>query len=158
MVSKESIMLEDAHDVILEANESAFDQPSMVHEDKQFAKVEKVDNIVLPMVQDKIVLIPHIDFVIPKEFDMMEFKVFLFSMLPEVILDWKQVLLVSILILQYFRTRGRVFSNQRRMMKETQENYYLILFKVASQLYFYVLGPSSLLGYKYFNLEAKLFL
>ena len=89
MVSKESIMLEGAHDVILEANESAFDQPSMVHEDKQFAKVEKVDNIVLPMVQDKIVLIPHIDFVIPKEFDMMEFKVFLFSMLPKVIPDWK---------------------------------------------------------------------
>ena len=50
MVSKESIMLEGAHDVILEANESAFDQPSMVHEDKQFAKMEKVDNIVLPMV------------------------------------------------------------------------------------------------------------
>ena len=34
MVSKESIMLEDAHDVILEANEFVFDQPSMVHEDK----------------------------------------------------------------------------------------------------------------------------
>ena len=50
MVPKERIMLEGAHDVILEANESAFDQPSMVHEDKQFAKVEKVDNIVLPMV------------------------------------------------------------------------------------------------------------
>ena len=65
MVSKESIMLEGAHDVILKANESAFDQPSMVHEDKQFAKVEKVDNIVLLMVQDKMVLIPHIDFVIP---------------------------------------------------------------------------------------------
>ena len=54
MVSKESIMLEGAHDVILEANESAFDHPSMVHEDKQFAKVEKMDNIVLLMVQDKI--------------------------------------------------------------------------------------------------------
>ena len=80
MVSKESIML--AHDVILEANESAFDQPSMVHEDKQFAKMEKVDNIVFPMVQDKIMLIPRIDFVIPEEFDMLEFKVFLFSMLP----------------------------------------------------------------------------
>ena len=50
VVPKESIMLEGAHDVILEANESALDQPSMVHEDKQFAKVEKVDNIVLPMV------------------------------------------------------------------------------------------------------------
>ena len=34
MVSKESIMLEGAHDVILETNESAFDQPSMVYEDK----------------------------------------------------------------------------------------------------------------------------
>ena len=106
MVSKESIMLEGAHDVILEANESAFDQPSMVNEDKQFAKVEKVDNIVLPMVQDKIMLIPHIDFVISEEFDMVEFKVFLFSMLPRVIPDLKQVLLVSILILQRFRTRG----------------------------------------------------
>ena len=104
MVSKESIMLEGAHDVILEANESAIDQPSMVHEDKQFAKVVKVDNIVLPMVQDKIMLIPHIDFVILEEFDMAEFKVSLFSMLPKVIPDLKQVLLVSTLILQCFRT------------------------------------------------------
>ena len=80
----------------------------MVHEDEQFAKVEKVDNIVLPMVQDKIVLTPHIDFVIPEEFDMVEFKVFLFSVLPKVIPDLKQVLLVSILIFQYFRTRGQV--------------------------------------------------
>ncbi|KAL0012616.1 hypothetical protein SO802_007724 [Lithocarpus litseifolius] len=105
MVSTESIMLEGAHDVILEANEFAFDQPSMVHEDKQFAKVEKVDNIVLPMVQDQI-MIPHIDFIIPEEFDMVEFKVFLFFMLPKVIPDLKQVLLVNILILQRFRTRG----------------------------------------------------
>ena len=97
MVSKESIMLEGAHDVILEANESVFHQPSMVHEDNQFAKVEKVDNIVLQMVQGKIMLIPHIDFVIPKEFDMVEFKVFLFSVLPKVILDLKQVLLVYLL-------------------------------------------------------------
>ena len=99
IVSKESIMLECAHDVILEANESAFDQPSMVHEDKQFAKMEKVDNWVLAMVQDKIVLIPHIDFVIRKEFAMVEFKIFLFFVLPKVTLDSKQVLLVNILIL-----------------------------------------------------------
>ncbi|KAL0008174.1 hypothetical protein SO802_009676 [Lithocarpus litseifolius] len=76
MVSKESIMLEGVHDVVLEANESAFDQPSNVHKDKQFAKVEKVDNIVLPMVQDKIMLIPHIYFVISKEFDMVDIKNF----------------------------------------------------------------------------------
>ena len=111
MVSKESIMLEGAHDVILEVNESAIDQPSMVHEDKWFAKVEKVDNIVCPMVQDKIMLIPHIDFVIPEEFDMVEFKVFLFFMLPRVIPNLKQVLLISILMLQRFRTRGQIFSN-----------------------------------------------
>ncbi|XP_030927582.1 uncharacterized protein LOC115953900 isoform X2 [Quercus lobata] len=106
MVSKESIVLEGAYDVILEANESAFDQPSMVHENKQFAKV---DNIVLSMVQDKIMLIPHIDFVIPEAFDMVEFKVFLFSILPRVIPNLKQVLLVNILIYQCFRTRGLSF-------------------------------------------------
>ena len=55
MISKESIMLESAHDVTLEVNESSFDQHSMVCEDKQFDKVENVDNMVLPMVQDKIV-------------------------------------------------------------------------------------------------------
>ena len=55
MISKESVMLESAHDVTLEVNESSFDQHSMVCEDKQFDKVENVDNMVLPMVQDKIV-------------------------------------------------------------------------------------------------------
>ena len=92
-------------------------------------------------------LIPHINFVIPEEFDMVEFKIFLFSMLSRVILDFKQVLLINILILQRFRTRGRVFSNQRRMMQEMQEDYYLVLFMFASQLYFYILGPINLLGY-----------
>ena len=92
-------------------------------------------------------LIPHINFVIPEEFDMVEFKIFLFSMLRRVILDFKQVLLVNILILQRFRTRGRVFSNQRRMMREMKEDYYFVLFMFASQLYFYILGPISLLGY-----------
>ena len=92
-------------------------------------------------------LIPHINFVIPEEFDIVEFKIFLFSMLRRVILDFKQVLLVNILILQRFRTRDRVFSNQRRMMREMQEDYYLVLFMFASQLYFYIFGPISLLGY-----------
>ena len=92
-------------------------------------------------------LIPHINFVIPEEFDIVEFKIFLFSMLPKVISGLKQVLFVSILIFQCFKTRGRVFSTQRRMMREMQENYYLILFMFASQLYFYILDFSSLLGY-----------
>ena len=40
-------------------------------------------------------------------------------------------------------------------MREMQENYYLLLFMFASQLYFYVLGPSNLLDYQYFNLGSK---
>ena len=34
-------------------------------------------------------------------------------------------------------------------MQNTQEDFYfnLVLFILASELYFYVLGPSSLLGY-----------
>ena len=98
-------------------------------------------------VQEEIILIPHIDFVIPNEFDVVEFKIFVFHVLPKVISDLKQVLSVNILILQCFKTWGRVFSNQKRMMWEMQENYYLVLFMFASQLYFYVLGPISLLGY-----------
>ena len=65
-----------------------------------------------------IMLIPHIDFVIPNESNAVEFKVFLFSVLPKVILDLKKVLLVSILIPQCFKTQVRVFSNKRRMMQE----------------------------------------
>ena len=33
------------------------------------------------------------------------------------------------------------------MKREMEENYCLVLFMFASQLYFYVLGPISLLGY-----------
>ena len=35
----------------------------------------------------------------------------------------------------------------KSLMREMQENYYLVLFMFARQLYFYVLGPISLLGY-----------
>ena len=33
------------------------------------------------------------------------------------------------------------------VMRETQEDYCLVLFMFASQLHFYVLGPISLLSY-----------
>ena len=159
MVPKESIMLESAHDVKVEVIERASNQPSTVLEELHLGEVKEVKTTVLPMVhkvQEEIILIPHINFVIPNEFDVVEFKVFLFPVLPKVISDLKQVLFVSILILQCFKTRGRVFSDQRRMMREVQENYYLILFMFASQLYFYVLGLNSLLGYQYFNLGSKI--
>ena len=133
----------------VEVVERASDQPSTIHEGLHLGEVEEVKTTMLPMVhkvQDEIILIPHIDFVIPNEFDVVEFKIFLFPVLPKVIPDLKQVLLVSILIIQCFKTRGRVFSNQRRIMWETQEDYYLVLFIFAGQLCFYVLSPISLLG------------
>ena len=59
--------------------ERASDQPSTVLEDLHLGEVEEVKTTVLPIVhkvQEEIILIPHIDFVIPNEFDVMEFKVF----------------------------------------------------------------------------------
>ena len=102
MVPKESIMLEGAHNVKIEVVECASDQPSTVLEDLHLGEVEEVKTTILPMVhkvQEEIMLIPHIDFVIPNEFDVVEFKVFLFPVLPKVISNLTQVLLVSILIL-----------------------------------------------------------
>ena len=70
-------------------------------------------------------LIPHIEFIIPDKFnDVMESKAPLFSFLPTVVLDWMQVLRVKLLLLQHYKTRGRVFSNQGSMMRE--QNIYLI--------------------------------
>ena len=99
--------LEGAHDVKVEVVEHASDQPSTVLEDLHLGEVKEVKTTVLPMVhkvQEEIILIPHIDFVIPNGFDVVEFKVFLFPVLPKVIPDLKQVLLLSILILQCFET------------------------------------------------------
>uniref|UniRef100_A0A7N2MKS8 Uncharacterized protein n=1 Tax=Quercus lobata TaxID=97700 RepID=A0A7N2MKS8_QUELO len=79
-------MLEGAHDVKVEVVERASDQPSIVFEDLHLGEVEEVKTTMLPMVhkvQEEIILIPHIDFVIPNEFDVVEFKVFLFTVLPK---------------------------------------------------------------------------
>ena len=100
--------LEGAHDVKVEVVESS-NQLSIVLKDLHLGEVEEVKTTQFPMVykvQDEIILIPHIDFFIPNEFDVVEFKVFLFLILPKVIPDLKQVLLVSILILQCFKIRG----------------------------------------------------
>ena len=81
--------------------------PPQSFEDLHLGEVEEVKTTVLPMVhkvQEEIILIPHIDFVIPNEFDVVEFKVFVFHVLPKVISDLKQVLFVNILILQCFKT------------------------------------------------------
>uniref|UniRef100_A0A7N2LP70 Retrotransposon gag domain-containing protein n=1 Tax=Quercus lobata TaxID=97700 RepID=A0A7N2LP70_QUELO len=86
MAPKESIMLEGAHDVKVEVVECASNQPFTVLEDLHPGEVEEVKTTELPMVHkvhEEIILIPHIDFVIPNEFDVVEFKVFLFPMLPK---------------------------------------------------------------------------
>ena len=63
------------------------------------------------MVQDEIVMIPHIDFVIPNEFtEVRECKILLVSVLQEVIPKLRQALRARVLILLHLKTRGRVFS------------------------------------------------
>ena len=101
--------LDGAHDVKVEVVGCASNQPSIVLKDLHLGEVEEVKTTLFPMVhkvQDEIILIPHIDFVIPNKFDVVEFKIFLFSVLPRVIPDLKQVLLVNILLLQCFKIRG----------------------------------------------------
>ncbi|XP_030970001.1 uncharacterized protein LOC115990293 [Quercus lobata] len=69
--------LEGAHNVKVEVVEPASNQPSIVLEDLHLGEVKEVKTTLLPMVhkvQGEIILIPHIDFVIPNEFDMVEFK------------------------------------------------------------------------------------
>ena len=90
MVPKESIMLVGAHDVKVEVVECASNQPSTVLEDLHLGEIEKVKTTVLPMVhkvQEEIIPISYIDFVILNEFDVVEFKIFLFPVLPKVISD-----------------------------------------------------------------------
>ena len=61
--------LEGAHDVKVEVVGCAFNQPSIVLKDLHLGEVEEVKTTFFPMVhkvQDDIILIPHIDFVIPK--------------------------------------------------------------------------------------------
>ena len=45
------------------------------------------------------------------------------------------------------RGQSTSYDAWRWVMREMQENYYLVLFMFSCQLYFYVLGPISLLGY-----------
>ena len=71
--------------------------------------------------------IPHIEFVILDKFnEVMESTTSLFSILPTVVPDLKQVLRVKILLLQHYKTRGRVFSNEGSMMRE-QDVYFIFI-------------------------------
>ena len=76
---KQRSKLEGAHDVKVEVVECASDQPSIVLGDLHLGEVKEVKGTLFPMVQkvqNEIILILHIDFFIPNEFDVVEFKVF----------------------------------------------------------------------------------
>jgi hypothetical protein len=93
------------------------------------AEIDKIGTMVFSSNEDKpaifATLIPHIEFVIPDKFnDVMEFKDPLFFILPTVVSDLKQVLRVRILLLQHFKTQGRVFSNQGSMMREPHKDFF----------------------------------
>ena len=88
----------------------------------QLDEGDKIGTMVSSMVKEKTVLFstlhPHVDFVIPDIFtDVMVPKVLLLSVLLKVIPAFKQASSAQILILPHFKTRGRVFSNQRSMMR-----------------------------------------
>ena len=71
--NKKNKILEDAHDVKVDVKvnvvECATHQFSIMPKDLQLGEVEKVDNAMFPMDQYENVLIRHIDFVIPEEFE-----------------------------------------------------------------------------------------
>ena len=115
-IPQESEILEDAYDVKFNFDECATNQSSRVLEDTQLDEVDKIATIVLSATEEKTPpfasLIPYIDFVIPDIFSgVVEQQTSLFFMLPKLIPDLKQVLRARIIILQHFKTRGRVFSN-----------------------------------------------
>ena len=115
--------LEGALDVKVDSDESAT-KPFMIHEvdeHLQVVEVQKVNTIV----QDKIVLVQHIDFVFPEEFySVVELKVILLSVLPRVISGLKEVLSTKVLILHHYKTRGRVFSNQESIMQKHNQKLF----------------------------------
>uniref|UniRef100_A0A2N9G7Z4 TATA-binding protein interacting (TIP20) domain-containing protein n=1 Tax=Fagus sylvatica TaxID=28930 RepID=A0A2N9G7Z4_FAGSY len=85
------------------------------------AEIDKMGTMVFSATEDKLALfatlIPHIEFVIPDKYNDVEFKAPLFSVLPIVVPELKQVFRVKLLLLQHSKTRGRVFSNQRNTPK-----------------------------------------
>jgi hypothetical protein len=108
------------------------------------AEIDKMGTMVFSATEDKLALfatlIPHIEFVIPDKYNDVEFKAPLFSVLPTVVPELKQVFRVKLLLLQHYKTRGRVFSNQRSMMRE-QNIYFIFIFNFRVNCMF-ILGLS----------------
>uniref|UniRef100_A0A2N9GX44 Uncharacterized protein n=1 Tax=Fagus sylvatica TaxID=28930 RepID=A0A2N9GX44_FAGSY len=109
---------------VVDQNEDHAASIDMIDENQSMraslAEIDKICTMVFSATEDKLALfttlIPHIEFVIPDKYNDVEFKALLFSVLPTVV-PLKQVFRVKLLLLQHYKTRGRVFSNQRREME-----------------------------------------
>ena len=97
----------------------------LLHTDeKEDSTILEEDNVISFPTQ-----IPHIEFVIPDKFnEVIESTTSLFSILPTVVPNMKQMLHVRILLLQHYKTRGQVFFNQGSMMREQDIYFIFILF------------------------------
>ena len=106
----------------------------MVHGGKQLDKVEKVDTMVI---QDKIVLILNIDFLISEEnYDVMECKTLLFYMLLDVVPILWQAFCARVLILLFLKTQGRVFFIHESMIEEALKPSKILFLNVKIILFF----------------------
>ena len=54
----------------------------------------------------------------------LELKVILLLVLPRVISNLKEVVRIEVLILHHYKTRGRVFLNQRSIMQEHNQKLF----------------------------------
>ena len=54
----------------------------------------------------------------------LELKVILLLVLPRVISNLKEVVRIEVLILHHYKTRGRVFLNQRSIMQEYNQKLF----------------------------------
>jgi hypothetical protein len=123
----------EVQDLQVQEEELIVEPKQQVFEDTQLDEVDKVVSFSSP--------IPQIEFIIPNKFnDVNESKAHLFSVLPTVVPELKQVFRVRLLLLQHYKTRGRVFSNQRSMMRE-QNIYFIFIFNFRVDCMF-ILGLS----------------
>ena len=112
----------EVQDLQVQEEEFIVEPKQQMFEDTQLDEVDKVGTMVSSAAKAKTVLFvilhPNIDFVIPDIFtDVTVPKTLLLSVFPKVVPTIKQTSSAQILILPHFKTRGRVFSNQRSMMR-----------------------------------------
>ena len=120
-------------DLQVQEEELIVEPKQQVSKDTQLDEVDKVVSFSSP--------IAHIEFIIPNKFnDVMESKALLFSVFPTVVPELKQVFRVKLLLLQHYKTRGRVFYNKRSMMRE-QNIYFIFIFNFRVDCMF-ILGLS----------------